>query len=59
MHAATNSPVNHVGMALVLDDLPPLIWHAELARSLVDHWSGDHHRGPNCTTWVLRSGSGR
>ncbi|MCA0179383.1 MAG: hypothetical protein LCH77_07300 [Actinobacteria bacterium] len=45
MHAATNSPVNHVGMALVLDDLPPLIWHAELARSLVDHWSGDHHRG--------------
>lgn len=45
MHAATNSPVNHVGMALVLDDLPPLIWHAELARSLFDHWSGDHHRG--------------
>ncbi len=45
MHAATNSPVNHVGMALVLDDLPPLIWHAELGRALVDHWTGDHHRG--------------
>lgn len=45
MHAATNSPVNHVGMALVLDDLPPLIWHAELGRALLDHWSGDHHRG--------------
>ena len=26
----TNSPVNHVGMAVVLDDLPPLMWHAEL-----------------------------
>ena len=26
----TNSPVNHVGMAVVIDDLPPLMWHAEL-----------------------------
>ncbi|HEX7743912.1 MAG TPA: hypothetical protein VF462_01435 [Micromonosporaceae bacterium] len=41
----TNSPVNHVGMALVLDDLPPLMWHAELGRSLRDMWSGKHHRG--------------
>jgi len=41
----TNSPVNHVGMALVLDDLPPLMWHAELGRSLHDVWTGDHHRG--------------
>jgi len=24
----TNSPVNHVGMSVVLDDLPSLIWHA-------------------------------
>jgi hypothetical protein len=29
---ATNSPVNHVGMAVVVDDLPPLMWHAELGR---------------------------
>jgi len=41
----TNSPVNHVGMALVLDDLPPLMWHAELGRSLRDMWSGRHQRG--------------
>ncbi|MFG1800754.1 hypothetical protein ACGFI4_11360 [Micromonospora carbonacea] len=41
----TNSPVNHVGMAVVLDDLPPLMWHAELGRSLRDMWTGTHHRG--------------
>ena len=41
----TNSPVNHVGMAVVLDDLPPLMWHAELGRSLPDVWSGSHQRG--------------
>jgi hypothetical protein len=41
----TNAPVNHVGMAVVIDDLPPLMWHAELGKSLVDHWSGTHHRG--------------
>ena len=41
----TNSPVNHVGMTLALEDLPPLMWHAELGRSLPDLWSGDHHRG--------------
>jgi hypothetical protein len=41
----TNAPVNHVGMAVVIDDLPPLMWHAELGRTLVDHWSGNHHRG--------------
>jgi len=42
---STNSPVNHVGMAVVLDDLPPLMWHAELGRSLRDQWSGGHQRG--------------
>ncbi len=42
---ATNSPVNHVGMAVVLDDLPALLWHAELGRSLTDVWSGSRHRG--------------
>ncbi|GAB3810158.1 hypothetical protein [Micromonospora zhanjiangensis] len=41
----TNSPVNHVGMAVVLDDMPPLMWHAELGRSLPDLWAGGHHRG--------------
>jgi hypothetical protein len=41
----TNSPVNHVGMAIVLDDLPPLMWHAELGRSLPDVWTGNHQRG--------------
>jgi hypothetical protein len=41
----TNSPVNHVGMALVPEDLPALMWHAELGRSLPDLWSGTRHRG--------------
>jgi hypothetical protein len=41
----TNAPVNHVGLAVVLDDLPPLLWHAELGKSLQDVWSGTHHRG--------------
>ncbi|MFZ2178200.1 MAG: hypothetical protein WAW17_30085 [Rhodococcus sp. (in: high G+C Gram-positive bacteria)] len=41
----TNSPVNHVGMAVVLDDLPPLMWHAELGHSLQDMWTGRFQRG--------------
>jgi hypothetical protein len=41
----TNSPVNHVGMAVVVEDMPPLMWHAELGRSLTDMWTGGHHRG--------------
>ena len=41
----TNAPINHVGMAIVIDDLPPLMWHAELGKGLLDVWSGDHHRG--------------
>jgi hypothetical protein len=41
----TNSPINHVGMAVVLDDMPPLMWHAELGRSLPDMWTGNHQRG--------------
>ncbi|MEZ5297829.1 MAG: hypothetical protein R2697_16590 [Ilumatobacteraceae bacterium] len=45
IRAATNSPVNHVGMVVALDDLPPLIWHAELGRSLPDVWTGRHQRG--------------
>ncbi|WP_285742323.1 hypothetical protein [Lentzea sp. NBRC 105346] len=45
IQAMTNSPVNHVGMAVVLDDLPPLMWHAELGRSLTDMWTGTRQRG--------------
>ena len=45
IRAVTNAPVNHVGMAVVLDDLPPLLWHAELGRGLLDVWTGTHHRG--------------
>jgi hypothetical protein len=45
IQVATNSPVNHVGMAVVIEDLPPLMWHAELGRSLPDMWSGTRHRG--------------
>ncbi|MEV0005948.1 hypothetical protein AB0H28_27185 [Micromonospora sp. NPDC050980] len=41
----TNSPVNHVGMAVVLDDMPPLMWHAALGRSLPDMWTGTRQRG--------------
>jgi hypothetical protein len=41
----TNSPVNHVGMSLVIEDMPPLMWHAELGRSLPDLWSGTFQRG--------------
>jgi hypothetical protein len=45
IQVATNSPVNHVGMSVVISDLPPLMWHAELGRSLPDLWSGTRHRG--------------
>ena len=45
IRAATNSPVNHVGMVVALDDLPPLLWHAELGQSLPDVWTGERQRG--------------
>ncbi|GAB3771939.1 hypothetical protein FB382_003038 [Nocardioides ginsengisegetis] len=45
IRVVTNAPVNHVGMAVVLDDLPPLMWHAELGKGLECVWSGAHHRG--------------
>jgi hypothetical protein len=61
IRAVTNSPVNHVGMAVVLEELPPLMWHAELGRSLPDVWTGGHHRGVQLhdlreavTTWTGR-----
>jgi hypothetical protein len=63
IRAATNAPVNHVGMVVALDDLPPLLWHAELGRSLPDVWTGEHQRGVQLhilvdavTTWRDRYG---
>ena len=45
IQSMTNSPVNHVGMTVAIDDLPPLIWHAELGDKLLDLWTGTNHRG--------------
>ena len=63
IQVATNSPVNHVGMSVVLEDLPPLMWHAELGRSLPDLWSGTRQRGVQLhdlraavTVWARRYG---
>ena len=63
IRAVTNAPVNHVGMAVVLEDLPPLLWHAELGKSLPDVWTGQHQRGVQLhdlrdavTTWRRRYG---
>lgn len=63
IQAMTNSPVNHVGMALVIEDMPPLMWHAELGRSLPDLWSGTFQRGVQLhdlrdavTVWAQRYG---
>ena len=63
IRAVTNSPVNHVGMVVALDDLPPLLWHAELGRSLPDVWTGERQRGVQLhllrnavTTWNERYG---
>jgi hypothetical protein len=63
IQTVTNSPVNHVGMVVALDDLPPLLWHAELGRSLPDVWSGERQRGVQlhlladaAATWAARYG---
>jgi hypothetical protein len=45
IQSLTNSPVNHVGMSVAIDDLPPLMWHAELSNKLTDMWTGTNHRG--------------
>jgi hypothetical protein len=61
IRTVTNSPVNHVGMVVAFDDLPPLLWHAELGRSLPDVWTGERQRGVQLhllaeavTTWNQR-----
>ena len=63
IRTVTNSPVNHVGMVVALDDLPPLLWHAELGRSLPDVWTGRLQRGVQLhrladavRTWDVRYG---
>ena len=63
IQTVTNSPVNHVGMVVAIDDLPPLLWHAELGRSLPDVWTGERQRGVQLhrlddavTTWSQRYG---
>jgi hypothetical protein len=63
IRVTTNSPVNHVGMAVVLDDLPPLMWHAELGQTLYDMWAGKHQRGvqlhdlrDSCLVWANKYG---
>ncbi|MBI5104983.1 MAG: hypothetical protein HZB46_08375 [Solirubrobacterales bacterium] len=63
IRTVTNAPVNHVGMVVALDDLPPLLWHAELGRSLPDVWTGKRQRGVQLhrladavTTWEQRYG---
>ena len=50
-------------MVVALDDLPPLLWHAELGRSLPDVWTGQRQRGVQLhklrdavTTWNERYG---
>jgi len=59
----TNSPVNHVAVALTIEDLPPLLWHAELGMSTEDVWAGQPQRGAQLhrlteavTTWVDKYG---
>lgn len=61
IRVATNAPVNHVALCLAIDDLPPLLWHAELGHSMPDVWTGTSHRGAQlhrlddaARTWVLR-----
>ncbi|MGH2942236.1 MAG: hypothetical protein ACRDLN_05635 [Solirubrobacteraceae bacterium] len=63
IQTVTNSPVNHVGMVVAIEDLPPLLWHAELGRSLEDVWTGRRQRGVQlhvladaATTWGQRYG---
>ncbi len=63
IRTVTNAPVNHVGRGGARDDRPPLLWHAELGRSLQDVWTGQRQRGVQLhlladavTTWQERYG---
>ena len=41
IQTVTNDPVNHIGMVVALDDMPALLWHAEIGKSLPDAWTGE------------------
>jgi hypothetical protein len=63
IRTVTNSPVNHVGMVVALEDMPALLWHAEAGRAQPDVWTGDRHRGvqlhvlaDSVATWRERYG---
>ena len=50
-------------MVVAIEDLPPLLWHAELGRSLPDVWTGERQRGVQLhrldeavTTWSQKYG---
>jgi hypothetical protein len=45
IRAAINSLISHIGMVLAFEDLPALLGHAELGRSLRDVWTGERHGG--------------
>ena len=54
IRAATNSPVNHVGTVVAIDDLPPLLWHAELGRSCPTSGRASTSEACSCTSSVTR-----
>ena len=63
IQSMTNSPINHVGMTVAIDDLPPLMWHAELGNKLTDMWTGTQQRGvqlndarESVEQWISRYG---
>ncbi|ABD10879.1 hypothetical protein ThrDRAFT_01419 [Frankia casuarinae] len=58
IQTTTNSPVNHVGMAVVVDDLPPLMWHAELGNRCRTSGRARISAACSCTTCVRRWRSG-
>ena len=45
VQVTTNSPVNHVAMAVAIGDLPPLLWHTESSPSTIDVWTNERHAG--------------
>jgi len=64
IRTVSNAPVNHVAMTVSIDDLPPLMWHAELGNKLTDMWTGDNHRGVQLhdareavEQWMLKYGN--
>ena len=50
IQVATNSPVNHVGMSVVIEDLPPLMWHADSAAPCPTCGPEPAIAGSSCTT---------